>query len=180
MAAEKGLNEAFLRRPFRYPVDTSKRRHVSSRRKGTGRLDCPVTYTANSTGPEFSFINWQWKIPHCYSTADSNSSLGIRSGADLLTPISATTGYLWRLRRETTQATFGGRGVNSLANQRKRARRHGWHSRLVNPGFVNQGPTLIPAISRARLHANVLVETLSKPGPVLASNASGGGRSNVD
>jgi hypothetical protein len=175
-----GFNEAFFDGLFVNLVDTFQTPPCVLDKKGTGRLDCQLTYTANSTGPEFIFYQTGNGNPPLLLDADSNLLGGSGVGAGVAFPISATpVSFNGNYGVRLTQATFG-----SEADFVGQFNANGPAQTLagtldVNTGFVNPGPTAITGTFKPGPHANVLSGTLSNPDQFLLPNASANGI-NVD
>lgn len=176
---KNGFNEAFFGGLFVNVIDTFLTPPCVLDKKGTGRLDCHITYTANGTGPEFIFYQTGNGNPPLILDVDSNllggSGVGAGFAYPISTPVSFSGDYGVRLTQVTSgsEADFTGQfNVNQPAQTLA-------GTLDVNTGFVNPGPTAVTGTFKPSSHPNVLSGTLSNPDQFLVPNASATGI-NVD
>lgn len=140
---------------------------------GTGRMECPITYTVNGPGPDFIFYQTGNGNPLLLLDADSNALSGIGVGAGfgyLVSTLPTFNGdYGVRLTQTNvgSEADFSGQIAVNAASQTLAG------TLDVNTFFVNPGPTVLSGTLVSNASPNILSGTLTNVDQYLVPNGLG-------
>lgn len=173
-ALTSGFNEAFFGGLFVNLVDQFNG-SCTLDIQGTGRLDCPVTYTVNGAGPEYIFYQVGNGNPPLVLDLDSNQLGGAGVGAGFAYLVSAPVSFNGDYGMILTQTSFG-----AEADFSGQIKVNGSAQTLAgtldpNVGFVNPGPTGVTGSFAASSHPNIFSGTLDNSDGFLVPNALGTG-----
>ena len=173
-----GFNEAFF---GNLGVNLSDQFHATCQlgAAGTGRLDCPVIYTANGAGPEFIFYQTGNGNPPLVLDVDSNQLGGAGTGVGFAYPVPTQFSLAGDYGVRLTQVTFGSQADFSGEFTADPAAKTLAGTLDVNSSFANSGSTAITGTFTPSPHPGVLSGTLGNSDQFLFPNASGTGI-NVD